>query len=139
MLMAFQSTMIPSMQMSLVDNEAIPISDGMTRGQNGNESPKITTRGWELLVEWENGSTSWMKLMDLKESRPIEVAEYDVANWIVEELAFKLWVSHMIRKRNQIISKVKSRYWQTTHKFGMRFPKTTEEALYIDKIAGTAF
>ena len=48
------------------DNKAIPISDGMTRGHNGNESPKITTRGWELLVEWKNGSTSWMKLKDLK-------------------------------------------------------------------------
>ena len=37
------------------DNAAIPISDGMTCGHNGNESPKITMRGWELLVEWKNG------------------------------------------------------------------------------------
>ena len=28
------------------DNTAIPISDGITRGHNGNESPKITTCGW---------------------------------------------------------------------------------------------
>ena len=34
------------------DNAAIPISDGMTRGHNGNKSSKRTTRGWELLVEW---------------------------------------------------------------------------------------
>ena len=34
------------------DNTYIPISDRMTRGHNGNNSPKITTRGWELLVEW---------------------------------------------------------------------------------------
>ena len=27
------------------DNAGIPISDGMTRGHNGNESLKITTRG----------------------------------------------------------------------------------------------
>ena len=52
-------------------NAAIPISDGMTRGHNGKESPKITTQGWELVVEWKNGSTSWMKLKDLKESSPI--------------------------------------------------------------------
>ena len=45
----------------------------------------------------------------------------------------------MIRKRNCIISKVKSWYWQTTHKFGIRLPKTTEEALQIDKITGTDF
>ena len=45
----------------------------------------------------------------------------------------------MIRKRNRIISKVKSWYWQTTHKFGIRLPKTTEETLQIDKITGTDF
>ena len=70
-----------------------------------------------------------MNLKDLKESIPIEVADYAVANRIVEEPAFKWWVTHMIRKRNRIISKVKSRYWQTMHKFGIRLPKTTEEAL----------
>ena len=72
------------------DNKAIPIYDGMTRSHNGNESLKITTRGWELLVEWKYGSTSWMKLKDMKESIPIEVAEYAVASRIVEETAFKM-------------------------------------------------
>ena len=46
---------------------------------------------------------------------------------------------HAIRKRNQIISKFKSQYWETTHKFVIRLPKTTEEALQIDKITGTDF
>ena len=80
-----------------------------------------------------------MKLTHLKDSSPIEVVEYDVANRIVEEPAFKWWVPHTIRKRNRIISKVKSWYWQTTHKFGSRLPKRTEEALHIDKITGTDF
>ena len=53
------------------DKRAIPISDGITRGHNGNESPKITTCGWELLVQWKDGLTSWMELKDLKDSRPI--------------------------------------------------------------------
>ena len=34
------------------DNADIPISDVMTRGHNENESTKITTCGWELLVDW---------------------------------------------------------------------------------------
>ena len=71
------------------DNTDIPISDGMTHVHNGNESTKIITRSWELLVEWKDGSTSWMKLKDLKESSPIEVAEYAVANRIVGGPAFK--------------------------------------------------
>ena len=85
------------------DNTSIPISDGMTRGHNGNESSKIPTRVWELLVEWKDGSTIWMKLKDLKESIPIDVAEYSVANLIFEEPAFKWWVPHTIRKRKRII------------------------------------
>ena len=70
---------------------------------------------------------------------PIEVAEYAVANRIVEEPAFKWWLSHTKRKRNRIISKFKSQYWQTTHKFGIRFPKTTDKVLQIYKITGTDF
>ena len=62
------------------DNTAISVSDGLTRGHNRNKSPKITTRGWELLVEWKDGSTSWMKLKDLKESIPIKDVEYAVVN-----------------------------------------------------------
>ena len=53
------------------DNAADTISDGMALGHNGNKSSKISTCVWELLVRWKNGSTSWMKLNDLKESIPI--------------------------------------------------------------------
>ena len=92
-----------------------------------------------MLVEWKDGSTSWTKLKDLKESIPIEVVEYAVANRIVDEPAFKWWVTHTIGKRNRIILKFKIRYWETTHKFGIRFPKTTDEALQIYNITGTDF
>ena len=121
------------------DNTAIPISYGITRGYNGNESPKITKYSWELLVKWKDGSTSWMKLKYLKESILIEVAEYSVAYRIFEEPAFKWWMYQTIRKSNRIISKVKSLYWQTTHKFGIRLPKTTDNALRIGKITRTYF
>jgi hypothetical protein len=64
---------------------------------------------------------------------PIEVAEYAVTNRLIEEPAFKWWVPHVIHWRNRIISKVKSRYWKMTHKFGIRLPKSVEEALEIEK------
>lgn len=38
-----------------------------------------------------------------------------------------------------MISKVKSNYWRTTHKFGIRVPKTVEEALRFDEEDGTTF
>ena len=80
-----------------------------------------------------------MDLKELKESNPIEVAEYAVANRIADEPAFAWWVPQVLRRRNRIISKVKSRYWKTTHKFGIRLPKTVEEALQIDEDTKTDF
>ena len=56
------------------DHTAIPISEGKSHSYNQNKSPKITTRGWKLLVEWRDGQTSWIDLKDLKESNPIENA-----------------------------------------------------------------
>jgi hypothetical protein len=121
------------------DNTAIPISEGFERSASGNVKPKMTTRGWKLLVQGKDGSQFWAKLKDLKESNPVELAEYAVANRIADEPAFNWWVPHVLKKRNRIISKVKKRYWRTTHKFGIKLPKSVEEALEIDKITGTDF
>ena len=119
------------------DGTAIDISDGTVTSANGNVKPKITTRGWRLLVMWKDRSTSWVKLKDLKASNPVELAEYAVANRIAEEPAFKWWVSSTLRKRNRIIAKVKKKYWRTTHKFGVKLPHSVEEALELDRIEGT--
>ena len=39
---------------------------------------KSTKKGWRLFIQWEDGSTSWEKLADRKESNSIEVAEYTI-------------------------------------------------------------
>jgi hypothetical protein len=87
------------------DNSAVPISEGMTHGHNGQEKPKITTRGWFLLVQWRDGSLSWEKLKDLKALNPVKVAKYAVANQLAEEPAFNWWVPHVLRRRNRIKTK----------------------------------
>ena len=55
---------------------------------SSNAVHRRTTKGWQLLVQWKDGSTSWTPLKDLKESNPVEVAEYAVANKIADEPAF---------------------------------------------------
>jgi len=70
------------------------------------------------------------------DSNPIEVAEYAFANQINEEPAFSWWVPYILKKRKRIINKLKNKYWRTTHKYGVRIPKTTEEALRLDRING---
>mmetsp|Transcript_34844 Transcript_34844/g.53428 ORF Transcript_34844/g.53428 Transcript_34844/m.53428 type:complete len:92 (-) Transcript_34844:1672-1947(-) len=80
-----------------------------------------------------------MPLKDLKESNPIDVADYAMANKIQDEPPFKWWVPFTMRKKRKILSKVKSRYWKTTHKFGIQLPHFVEEALKIDEETGTTF
>ena len=72
----------------------------------------------------------------MKESYPVQVDEYAIASRISMEPAFAWWVPHVLKKRNQIISKVKSKYWLRTHKFGIRIPKTIEEACRLDRENG---
>ena len=79
-----------------------------------------------------------MPLRDLKDSYPIQIAKYAMANKIANEPAFNWWVHTVLRKRNRIVAKVK-RYWQTTHKFAIRLPKTVAEALAINDQTGTDF
>ena len=93
------------------DNTAIPVEQGFVRSRNGNEVPKVTTKGWSLLVSWRDGSTDWVKLKDIKDSHPVQVAEYATSNRIADQPAFKWWVPIVLRKRNRIVSKAKSRYW----------------------------
>jgi hypothetical protein len=91
------------------DLSAISQHEGFYTSYNGNQVKRKTTKGWKLCVEWKDGTTSWIPLKDLKASNPVEVAEYAVANKIVEEPAFAWWVKDVLRRRNRIISKVKSR------------------------------
>ncbi|KAL7549949.1 hypothetical protein ACHAWF_013200 [Thalassiosira exigua] len=96
-----------------------------------------TTKGWEMLVEWEDGTSSWLPLRDIKEASSVELAEYAVAMELEGEPAFAWWVDY--RKRDRIIKKAKSKYWRTTHKYGIRIPKTPKEALRINRDTGTYF
>jgi hypothetical protein len=99
---------------------------------------KKTVKGWYLLIEWRDGSTSWVPLSELKASNPIETAEYAFANRIIDDLAFSWWAKQVLHRRNHIISKLKSRYWRTTHKFGIQLPHSVEEALNIDRVTMTS-
>ena len=115
------------------------ITNGHTITRRGRRIPKTTTKGWKLLCQWRDGSSDWIDLKYVKDSNPIQLAEYAVANRIQEEPAFKWWVSETLRTRNRIIAKVKSRYWKTSHKYGVRLPHSVQEALQIDKETGTDF
>ena len=114
--------------------DAIPKSEGTFKTHHGATRKKKTTRGWELFVRWKDGSTDWVALKDLKDSYPVELANFFLTQGIHDEPAFAWWLPYVIKKGASIISKIKSKYWQKTHKYGIRIPKTLEEAERLDII-----
>jgi hypothetical protein len=94
------------------------------KSPNGRKRRKETTKGWELLVKWKDGSEVWVPLKDVKETYSVQVAEYAVQVRIQDEPAFAWWVPHVLKKRALIIAKVKNKYWQRTNKFGIRIYKS---------------
>ena len=97
---------------------------------------KQTTVGWKLLVAWKDGSESWVPLKDLKESNPVEVAEFAKARGTDDEPAFAWWVPCTLRKRDIIMAKLKARVRKTTHECGVEVPRSVKHACEIDKANG---
>jgi ribosomal protein L31E len=71
--------------------------------------------------------------VDLKESNPVEVAEYAVAKSLLDAPDFVWWAPHVLKKCSRIISDVTKRYHKCTHKFGIEVPKSWDECVRLDK------
>lgn len=117
-----------------MDKTASIADDKWMQGK-ANKSLCHTTQSWQLQVRWRDGSTSWEHLQNLKESNPIEVAEYVVANGIQDVPAFVWWVPYTQKhyKRISVLTAQKS------HKFGIEVSTTLKWALEIDHITGTDY
>lgn len=77
--------------------------------KNGNRRIMKTTRGCELLVAIRDGTNindekkkldkTWIPLKDIKQSHPVQVAEFAVARGIDKLPQFSWWVKHTLKKR----------------------------------------
>ena len=110
--------------------------DAYLKTSSGTRRRRETTAGWEILAQWKDNSSTWIAMKDMKESYPVQLAEYAVSARIAEEPGFAWWVPYTLRKRNRIIAKLKSKYWVRTHKFGIKIPKTVAEAKQFDQENG---
>lgn len=115
-----------------VDGTEVQPDDAFISSTNGGKRRKKTTRGWEILLQWKDGSTTWEAMKDIHAEYPVQLAEYALNKGIDDQPAFAWWIPYVMRKRNRIISRTKSKYWTRTHKFGIRIPKTVQEAKDID-------
>ena len=80
------------------DEKALQHHDKYVQTKNGRCHLRKTMKGWELLIKWKDKSESWIKLADMKESHPVEVAEYARARGIDKEPAFEWWVPHTLKR-----------------------------------------
>ena len=88
------------------DGVEISKEEGNIRSSNGTERDKIMTRGWEGMVLYKYVSMDIIQLKYIKDSNPVKVVEYVVANDIQDDPEFAWLVSKVLRRRNIIISKV---------------------------------
>jgi hypothetical protein len=72
-------------------------------------------------------------LADLKESNPVEVAEYAATKSLLNSPAFLWWAPYVLQKRTRIIAAVTKRYHKQTHKFGIEVPKSWDDFVKLDK------
>ena len=95
--------------------------------------------GWQVCCQCKDGSTSWKMFSYLKESHPVETAEYAHRQGISHEPAFNWWSPWVLKKRDRIISLVRKRnprYLKKTHKLGIEVLTTVDEALELDNKNG---
>ena len=133
----FMTTILDSIVEHKTDETALTLEQAKELGTAQN--PKQTTKGWKFLVNFRDGSSKWMKMKDLKDTNPIELAEYGQVNALLEEPSFRWWAPHMLRQRRRTLKAMKTRYHRTAQKFGIELPKTVKRALQIDVETGTTF
>jgi hypothetical protein len=104
--------------------------------RRGQKRLRKTTQGWKLLIKWANGSESWVALKDMKESHPVQMAEFAKARSIADQPAFAWWVPYTLRKRDIKLSKIKTRIRRTTHKYGIQVPNELAHSLQLDRENG---
>jgi len=103
---------------------------------NGRRVMKRTLAGWDLEVEWKDGSTTWIPLKELKNQNDYDVATYAIANQIDSEPAFDWWVRHVITRHKRLIKASRRRFIRQGYKYGIKIPDTIDEAYALDRING---
>ena len=121
---------------SRTDGTHIKEGDYFIHIYNGKKRRREITKGWEVCIQLKDGSSTWKKVNDVKESFLVKLAEYTVLNQIADEPAFAWWIKKVPKKIDRIISKTAIKYWQKTHKYGLRIQHMFKEHIEIYKENG---
>ena len=120
------------------NDDAIDEANGFYETNTGAKRRVILKKGWDFQIKWESGDTTFIALEDIKETNPVEISEYVLANQLEKEPAFAWWIRTALKRRDTIISKVSMRV-RKKMKFGIHLPAMYEEAVRMDKESGNKF
>ena len=90
----FTTKILDQVQRQRNTDNTIDNYDGYTKDSKERRSRKITTKGYDFLTKFRDGSESWIPLADLKKYNPLEFAEYAISNKLEKGPAFAWWVPH---------------------------------------------
>ena len=76
----FTTQVLDQVQRHLNTDEAIEKSDGYVKDSKVRRSRRITTKVYDFLTKFRDGSESCIPLADLKEYNPSDIAEYAISN-----------------------------------------------------------
>ena len=107
------------------DKNAFDISSNVTKQR------EATTQGWEVYIHWEDKSTTWNTLRDIKYSFPTKLDKYSVENRISSKRALMWRILYTLKKKERFISNPKKRYLDQSSTYGIKLPKSVEETRQI--------
>ena len=121
------------------DATALNKADMLITTKSGRRRIRQSTNGWKFLLQYKDGSEQWVPLKLLKESNPLEVAEFVTAKGLDEEPAFAWWIPYTLRKRDRMIASINKRIKRVSHKYGVELPTSIAHAYKIDTANGNHF
>ncbi len=78
-----------------------PFTDAM---QDENfDSKSKSTEGWKICLQWKDGSSSWHPMIDVKNSFPVQLADYALFHKLQDKAGFSWWIKHTLKKRERMI------------------------------------
>ncbi len=119
--------------------DAILMEGKYYKTASGTKCMQQITKGWKLLVQWHDTSRQWIDLKILKESNPVQVAEYATSCDIHEHPAFAWWVPYVLQKCDVIVSAVNSRVQKCSHMYSIELPCSVKDAVDLDRRNGNTF
>ena len=121
------------------DDNAVDKENMYFTTKRGQCRARNTTSGWKLLVLRKNSTEQWTPLSVMKNYKPLDVAEFSVTRGVDLDLAFIWWFPYIIRRCEPIIAGFNSLVKHVTHNYGVKLPRTVQEAYYLDEKNGNMF